>query len=95
MTVGTWQRRKYKMFYHEGISFCWTPIFAASQQFFVGNAKGTRRQFPVHYIAASHVRSLKGLEIIRWNPDLISVNAEAQSHLDYLHSHADLLYTCV
>ena len=40
MTVGIQQRRKYKMFYHEGISFCWTPIFAACQQFFVGNAKG-------------------------------------------------------
>ena len=31
MTVGTQQRKKYKMFYWEGISFCWTPIFAASQ----------------------------------------------------------------
>ena len=30
MTIGTQQRKKYKMFYHEGISFCWTPIFAAS-----------------------------------------------------------------
>ena len=29
-TVGTQQRRKYKMIYLEGISFCWTPIFAAS-----------------------------------------------------------------
>ena len=34
MTVGTQQRRKYKMFYHEGIfCCCWTPIFAPSQQF--------------------------------------------------------------
>ena len=135
MTVGTQQRRKYKMFYHEGISFCWTPIFVASQQLFVGNAKGTRRHFPVaqavattihkcqgstlksvcidldvspsekfaknpekakafyqhaYYIAASHVRSLKGLQIIKWNPDLISVNKEVQSHLDYLHSHSEL-----
>ena len=43
-----------------------------------------------HYIAASHVRSLKGLQIIKWNPDLISVNEEVQSHLDYLHSHSKL-----
>ena len=28
-TVGTRQRKRYKMVYHEGISFCWTPIFAA------------------------------------------------------------------
>ena len=27
-----------------------------------------------HYVAASHVRSLKGLQIIKWNPDLISIN---------------------
>ena len=141
-TVGTQQRKRYKMFYHEGISFCWTPIFAASQQFFVGNAKCTRTQFPVaqtaattihkcqgstlefvcidmdvspsekfaknpekakafyqhaHYVAASHVRSLKGLQIIKWNPDLISINEEVQSHLDYLYSHSKLqiCYTCV
>ena len=37
------------------------------------------------------VRSLKGLQIIKWNPDLISVNEEVQSHLDYfLHSHSKL-----
>ena len=29
MTVGTQQRKKFKMFYHEGISFCWTPIFVS------------------------------------------------------------------
>ena len=134
-TVGTQQRKRYKMFYHEGISFCWTLIFAASQQFFVGNAKGTRTQFPVaqaaattihkcqgstlefvcidmdvspsekfaknpekakafyqhaHYVAASCVRSLKGLQIIKWNPDLISINEEVQSQLDYLYSHSKL-----
>ena len=43
-----------------------------------------------HYVAASCVRSLKGLHIIKWNPDLISVNEEVQSHLDYLHSHSKL-----
>ena len=34
-----------------------------------------------HYVATSHVRSLKGLQIIKWNPDIISVNEEVQSHL--------------
>ena len=29
-TVGTQQRKKYNKFNHEGISFHWTPIFAAS-----------------------------------------------------------------
>ena len=50
-----------------------------------------------HYVAASHVRSLKGLQIIKWNPDLISVNEEVQSHLDYLHSYSKLqiCYTTV
>ena len=43
-----------------------------------------------HYVAASCVRSLKGLQIIKWNPDLISINEEVQSHLDYLYSHSKL-----
>ena len=25
-----------------------------------------------HYVAANRVRSLKGLQVIKWNPDLIS-----------------------
>ena len=44
----------------------------------------------MHYVAASYVRPLKVLQIIKWNPDLISVNEEVQSHLDYLHSHSKL-----
>ena len=50
-----------------------------------------------HYVAASCVRSLKGLQIIKWNPDLISVNEEVQSHLDNLHSLSKLqiCYTSV
>ena len=43
-----------------------------------------------HYVAASHIRSLKGLQIIKWNPDLVSVNEEIQSHLDYLYSLSKL-----
>ena len=48
------------MFYHEGISFCWIPVFAASQQFFVENAKGTRRQFPVAQAAATTIHKCQG-----------------------------------
>ena len=58
--VCTQQRRQYKMFYHEGISFCWTPIFAASQQFFVENAKGTRRGFPAAQAAATPIHKCHG-----------------------------------
>ena len=45
----------------------------------------------------SHVSLLKGLQIIKWNPDLISVNEEVQSHLDYLYLHSKLqiCYTLV
>ena len=43
-----------------------------------------------HYVAASCVRSLKELQSIKWNPDLIIVNKEVKSHLDYLHSHSKL-----
>ena len=45
---------------------------------------------PAHYVAANDVRSLKRLQIIKLNPDLISVNEEEQNHLDYLHSHSKL-----
>ena len=44
----------------------------------------------VHYVTASHVRPLKGLQIIKGNLYLISVNEEVQSHLDNLHSHSKL-----
>ena len=45
MTVGTQQRKRYKMFYHEGISFCWTPIFVASQQFLLEMQKVQEHNF--------------------------------------------------
>ena len=57
MTVGTQQRKKYKMFYYEGILFCWTPTLS---QFFVGNAKGTRTQFPVAQAAATTIHKCQG-----------------------------------
>ena len=60
MTVGIQQRRKYKTFYHEGIFFSATKTFAASQQFFVRNAKGTRRQFLVAQAAATAVHKCQG-----------------------------------
>ena len=38
-----------------------------------------------HYVAASRVKSLEGLQILKWNENLISVNEDVQNHLDYLH----------
>ena len=61
-----------------------------SEKFAKNPEKGKALYQHAHYDAASHVRSLKGLQIIKWNPDLISVNEEVQSHLDYLHSHSKL-----
>ena len=54
-TVGTQQRKRYKMFYHEGISFCWDTNICFLSTIFVGNAKGTRTQFPVVQAAATTI----------------------------------------
>ena len=50
-----------------------------------------------HYVAASRVRSLEGLQILNWNEQLISVNEDVQNHLDYLHrdKEVQLSYTPV
>ena len=50
-----------------------------------------------HYVAASRVKSLEGLQIINWNEDIISINEDVQKHLDYLHSQkpVQLCYTPV
>ena len=43
-----------------------------------------------HYVAASRVRSLEGLQILKWNEDLISVNEDVQKHLEYLEKERPL-----
>ena len=50
-----------------------------------------------HYVAASRVTSLQGLQILKWNEDLISVNEDVEKHLDFLHNHksVQLCYTPV
>ena len=50
-----------------------------------------------HYVAASRVKSLNGLHILNWNPDLIGVNKDVQDHLDYMHANHEvkLCYTPV
>ena len=50
-----------------------------------------------HYVAASRVTTLKGLQLLSWNPELISVNHDVKDHVDYLHKHrkVQLCYTPV
>lgn len=43
-----------------------------------------------HYVAASRVKSLYGLHIISWNPELISVNKDVQEHLEYMNTKKQL-----
>ena len=38
-----------------------------------------------HYVAASHVTSLEGLQILTWNPQLISTNYEVKEHLAFMN----------
>ena len=45
------------------------------------------------YVAASRVQSLEGLQILKWNEDLISVNQDVQKHLEYLQNEK-LLQLC-
>ena len=78
-------------------SVCIDMDVSPSEKFAKNPEKAKAFYQHVHYVAASHVRSLKGLQIIKWNPDLTSVNEDVQSHLDYLHSHSKLqiCYTTV
>ena len=39
-----------------------------------------------HYVAASRVTSLEGLQILSWNADLISVNKDVRRHMEYLRN---------
>ena len=43
-----------------------------------------------HYVAASRVRSLEGLQIINWHQELITVNEDVQKHLEYLQKEKPL-----
>ena len=50
-----------------------------------------------HYVAASRVTSLEGLQIFSWNADLISVNNDVRKHMEYLYNErkVHLCYTPV
>ena len=50
-----------------------------------------------HYVAASRVTSLEGLQILSWNVDLISVNKDVRKHVEYLcnERQVELCYTPV
>ena len=46
-----------------------------------------------HYVAASRVTSLEGLQILSWNADLTSVLKDVRKHMEYLCNESEL--TCV
>ena len=50
-----------------------------------------------HYVAASSVTTLEGLQITSWKPELISVNQDVKDCMDYLKTHRNgqLCYTPV
>ena len=50
-----------------------------------------------HYVAASRVATLEGLQIISWKPEPISVNQDVKEHMDFLKTHrkVQLCYTPV
>ena len=58
----------------------------------VGNNVGLVRHFyqHAHYVAASQVSSLEGLQILNWAPHLISVNPEVQVYMEYMNTHRKL-----
>ena len=53
---------------------------------------GLARQFyqHAHYVAASRVSSLEGLQILNWAPHLISVNEEVAVHMEYMNTQRKL-----
>ena len=48
-----------------------------------------------HYDAASCVTSLEGLQILTWNPQLISTNNEVKEHLAFMNEQQMLRLCCV
>ena len=43
-----------------------------------------------HYVAASHVPSISGLQIIIWSPEYIGVNKKVEEHMEYMNKHNKL-----
>ena len=43
-----------------------------------------------HYVAASHVPSISGLQIIDWSPEYIGVNKKVEEHMKYMNKHNKL-----
>ena len=43
-----------------------------------------------HYVSASRVTTLEGLEIINWNPHLISVNSDVKEHIEFMQKEQKL-----
>ena len=50
-----------------------------------------------HYVAASRVTTLEGLQTISWNPEFVSVNQDVKEQMGYLKTHrkVQLCYTPV
>ena len=42
------------------------------------------------YVAASHVPSLSGLQIIDWSPEYMGVNKRVEEHMKYMNKHNKL-----
>ena len=43
-----------------------------------------------HYVAASHVPSISGLQIIHWSPEYTGVNKKVEEHMEYMNKHKKL-----
>ena len=43
-----------------------------------------------HYVAASHVPSLSGLQIKDWSPEYMGVNKRVKEHMKYINKHNKL-----
>ena len=43
-----------------------------------------------HYVAASRVPSISGLQIIDWSPQYIGVNKKVEEHMEYMNKHNKL-----
>ena len=43
-----------------------------------------------HYVSASRVTTLEGLQIINWNPHLISMNSDVKEHIEFMKKERKL-----
>ena len=71
-------------------NICIDMDVSPSQKFSTNHSLALHFYQHAHYVAASRVKSLNGLQILNWSPELISVNKDVEEHMEYLQKYCKL-----